>query len=376
MKVLIFTVTAGEGHNVTANALKEALTARGADAVIVNMYEATNRFIHLLSAKGYLFVTRRLNRLHGAVYGMLEKRKANAYKKSLTRSSYKGMAKKAKKLIDAIAPDVIVSTHTYASMVLDIAKQSCGLTVKTVTVETDFTMHPCSEESLRADRLVIACEALIPLAKKKGFADAQILPIGIPIRPAFTVSRTKREAREAFGLDPALPTLLLAGGSMGHGNQVKLLSRIDASPLSFQIAVVCGSNARAKRKIDSVKWKHPIYNPGFTDRMDLLMDAADLLISKPGGLTASEALAKKLPLVISDRIHGQETRNTDFLVAHGAAFVPKKGETVADAALALLADTTRLEEARRRAETIRKPFSTASLCDALFQLCEKSGPLY
>ncbi|MBO7170468.1 MAG: glycosyltransferase [Clostridia bacterium] len=370
MKVLIFTITAGEGHNVTAAALKEAFSARGAQAEVVNMYEATNRLVHVLSAKGYLFVTRRLNRLHGAVYGMLEKRKANAYTPSLTRFSYKAMAKKAKKLIDDIAPDVILSTHTYASMILDLAKQHYGLTVKTVAVETDFTMHPCSEEGLRADRLVIACEALIPAAKQKGFKGEQILPIGIPIRPRFSDIHPKREAREAFGLDPDLPTLLLAGGSMGHGNIVKLLRQIDASPLPFQVAVVCGGNASAKRKIDNEKWKHTVYNPGFTDRMDLLMDAADLLISKPGGLTTSEALAKKLPLLISDCIHGQETRNTDFLVSHGAAFTPKKGESVANAALSLLASPERLEKARGNAEAIRKPLSTASLCDALFSLCE------
>ena len=368
MKFLIFTVTAGEGHNVTATALKEALAARGAQGEVIDMYKATSPLLHLLSSKGYLFVTRRLNRLHGMIYAMLEKRKGNAYKRSLTRSSYKRMAKKAKRRIDAIAPDVIVSTHTYASMILDIAKQRYGLTVKTVAVETDFTMHPCAEEGLRLDRVVIPCEALIPLAKQKGFSDTQILPLGIPIRPCFAVSHTRREAREAFGLDSSLPTLLLAGGSMGHGNQFKLLRRLDASPLPFQIAVVCGSNARAKRKIDQAKWKHTVYNPGFTKQMDLLMDAADLLISKPGGLTSSEALAKKLPLLISDRIHGQETRNADFLVAHGAAFVPEKGKSVADTALALLSSPERLEEARRRAETIRKPFSTASLCEELFRL--------
>ena len=368
MKALIFTITAGEGHNVTAAALKDALTARGADCEVVDMYKATNRLVHVLSAKGYLFVTRRLNRLHGFVYGRLEKRKANAHKPSLTRFFYRGMAKKAKRLIDAIAPDVIVSTHTYASMILDIAKQKYGLTVKTVAIETDFTMHPCAEEGLRLDRLVTACEDLIPAAKRKGFTEEQILPIGIPIRPRFAVSHTKKEAREAFGLNPSKSTLLLAGGSMGHGALVKTLKQLDGAEADFQIAVVCGSNARAKRKIDTAKWKHTVYNPGFTDRMDLLMDASDLLVSKPGGLTGSEALAKKLPLLISDQIHGQETRNTDFLVSHGVAFVPKKGETIAEAALALLSSPARLAEARRSAEIIRKPFSTASLCDELFRL--------
>ena len=370
MKVLIFTVTAGEGHNVTATALKEVFSARGAQAEVVNMYEATSRPVHVAWSKGYLFLTRRLNRLHGMGYYSLEKRKANAYTFSFTRASYRFLAKRAKKLIDTMAPDVILSTHTYASMILDIAKQHYGLTVKTVAVETDFTMHPCSEECLRADRLVIACEDLIPAAKQKGFKDEQILPIGIPIRPRFSVTHSKEEAREAFGLAPALPTLLLAGGSMGHGNIVKLLKRIDASPIPFQVAVVCGGNVRAKQQIDSEKWKHPVYNPGFTDRMDLLMDAADLLISKPGGLTTSEALAKNLPLLISDCIHGQETRNTEFLVSRGAAFIPKKGEDVAETALALLSSPDRLEEARRKAEDIRKPLSTTSLCDALFALCE------
>lgn len=370
MKALIFTITAGEGHNVTAAAIQEELTGRGASCEIVNMYAATNRLVHVLSAKGYLFVTHRLNRLHGLVYGMLEKRKGNAYKPSLTRFFYSGMAKKAKKLIDGIAPDVIVSTHTYASMILDIAKQKYGLSVKTVAVETDFTMHPCSEEGLRLEKLVTACEAIVPAARKKGFTEEQILPIGIPIRPCFSLSHTKKEACEAFGLDPAKPTLLLAGGSMGHGALFKTLKRLDRAEGEFQLAVVCGTNKRMKKKIDTSHFTKTICNPGYTHRIDLLMDAADLLISKPGGLTSSEALAKRLPMLISDRIHGQETRNANLLVAHGTAFLPAKGESVAHAAVRLLASPDVLSEARRNTDKLRKPFSTASLCDALFALCE------
>ena len=367
MKALIFTITAGEGHNITAAALREALSLRGVDTDVINMYQATNRLVHLLSAKGYLFVTRRLNRLHGLGYSMLERRKKNAYKPSLTRLSYAAMAKKAKKLIDSHSPDVIVSTHTYASMILDIVREKHGLQAKTFAIETDFTMHPCAEEGLRLDRLVTACETLSPLAEQKGFSKEQILPIGIPIRPCFALSHSKEEARGFFGLDPKLPTLLLAGGSMGRGNQFKILRRLDESDAAFQIAVVCGGNARAKQRINAAKWKHAVYNPGFTDRMDLLMDAADLLISKPGGLTASEALAKRLPLLISDQIRGQETRNAHFLVSHGFAFLPPKGQSVAQAALSLLASPERLEQAKQAAEDIRKPLSTSSLCDELLR---------
>lgn len=370
MKALIFTITAGEGHNVTAAAIKDELTARGAECVTMDMYGATNRLVHLLSAHGYLFVTRRLNRLHGFVYGRLEKRKSNAYKPSFTRFFYKGIAKKAKKLIDDIAPDVIVSTHTYASMILDIAKQKYGLTVKTVAIETDFTMHPCSEEALRADRLVVACEAIVPEAERKGFGGEQILPIGIPIRPRFALSHTREEAATAFGLDPHKPTLLLAGGSMGHGALFRTLKRLDRADGELQIAVICGNNKRLKKKIDGVTWKKQVLNLGFTDRVDLLMDAADLLVSKPGGLTSSEALAKRLPLLISDRIHGQETRNATLLTSRGAAFLPRKGESPADAAIRILFSPDDLEKARRCADPLRKPTSTASLCDALFALCE------
>ena len=370
MKALIFTVTAGEGHNVTAAAIKDALTKSGADCEVINLYAATSPLTHVCFSKGYLFITRYFNRLYGLFYGGLEKRKGNAYKHSLTRSSYTAMAKKTMKIIDDLAPDVIVSTHTYASMVLDIAKQKYGLTVKTVTIETDFTIHPCAEEGLRLDRIVTACEALSPAAREKGFTKEQILPIGIPIRPCFSVSHTKKEAREAFGLDPAIPTLLLAGGSMGHGAMLKTLRKLDAAREPLQLVVICGKNRRLKKKIDKASWKKSILNPGYTNQMDLLMDAADLLVSKPGGLTSSEALAKRLPMLISDYICGQETRNAAFFVAHGTAFVPEKGETPADAALRLLSSPRLLQEAREKAEFIRKPLSTASLCDALFALCE------
>ena len=110
-------------------------------------------------------------------------------------------------------------------------------------------------------------------------------------------------------------------GSMGFGNLKETIKSIDNYTADFQIVTICGNNKRAKKAIDHEIWKKRVYNLGFVTNVDEYMDAADLMITKPGGLTTSEALAKKLPLILMNPIPGQEDRNMQFLVNTGAAMM-------------------------------------------------------
>ena len=368
MKVLLFSVTAGEGHNATAKAIAHSLEKLGAQTKIVDAYRTSGRFMYHLVAKGYVLASSYLKHGYGIAYRIVEHRRGNSYRKSLIRFSGRALAKKFKRVIDAYDPDVVVCTHPFAARILDITKERHGFRAKMVAVVTDFTMHPYWEEALRLDRLITPCEGIAPLAYKKGFTDAQIRPFGIPVHPKFSVTVEKEEARRILGLSPDTPTLLMMSGSMGYGHMERVLRRLDSLDADVQVIVACGTNERVRKRILSRTWKKQVLALGFTDDVPLLMDASDLIVSKPGGLTTSEALTRRLPMVIVDPIPGQEDRNVEFLTREGCAVAVTRKYPLEQAVSDLLFDRTRREEMRACVDKIRKPSAVLDLSREILAL--------
>ncbi len=361
MKILILTVTAGEGHNATAAAVRAAAMARGHECMVVDTWLQVSRGLYNIVSKGYLLSTAEFKRTYAWAYTRLEHRKTNSYTKSLTRTTYRTVQKKIRTAIEDYRPDVIIYTHVFAGIFLDVIAERQPLRARTIGILTDFVMHPFWEEALRTDRVVIPGELLIPVAEQKGFSRDQIAPIGIPIRPAFSTMREKGVARTALGLAKDKPTLLLMGGSMGYGSLSDTLRELDALPQELQILCVCGNNKKAKEEIDRIDFLHTVKNFGYTEQIDLLMDASDCIVTKPGGLTTSEALAKRLPMIICNPIPGQEDRNAEFLLNNGAAARVSKTCFLRDVVYQLFYHPGRLEQMRASIDLLRKPHATDDL---------------
>ena len=368
MKILIMSVTAGGGHNSTANAMKNYLTERGVDCRVVDTFDYISRPLAKAISEGYLFVTKDIKYGFAAGYRILEKRRGNADSESVARLTNSILSSKMKKYIDEYDPDTIIYTHVFAGVILDVLKTKGKLGAKTLGVLTDFVFHPFWEECVHLDKVVTANEMLGYQAKKKGYRPDQILPTGIPIDPKFAQERTKAEARAELGLDMEKTTVLLMGGSMGYGNIGKVVSRLDAIDLDFQLIVVCGSNKQMYRDVEEMKTKKRVLNLGFVNNVDLLMDASDCIISKPGGLTTSESLAKRLPMIIVNPIPGQEKRNTEFLLNNGAAIVPSRTFPLEEALWSLLSSPEKMRVMRDNIELLRRPNATADACEAAISL--------
>ncbi len=371
MKILILSVTAGQGHNATSKALANLLTERSHTAEVVDTFRETNRLLYTFVDKGYLLAASRFKKLYGQGYYRLEKRKSNSYTPSFARFANKFIAKKLNRYIKATSPDVIVCAHVFSAMLLDIIKQKYGLDAKTIGIVTDFAMHPYWEETLRLDRVVLANQFLIPAALRKGFKREQILTSGIPIHPKFTKHTDKKEAKLALGMDPDKPLVLLMSGSMGYGNMIKLLKELDASGHDFAIASVSGNNKKIYHAIEKEHWQKTLYNIGFTDKIDLLMDAAECIVSKPGGLTASEALAKRLPMIISNPIPGQEVHNSDFLQNCGAAMETNATCPLGDAIHLFFKHPLVHKTMLENIELIRRPDAALTLCEEIENLAKE-----
>ncbi len=365
MRVLIFTVTAGQGHNQVASVLCSSLQDRGIDSLSIDAFEYITPVLKETINQGYLVSTKRLPKVYAKGYRMVEKRDADSHDSVLVRFLNAILARKLVKFVEEYKPDVIICTHVFAAIMVSYVANKLDTGIKTVGIVTDFTMHPYWEDA-PMDYYITASELLNNQALKKGIHIDELVPIGIPINPKFAKKNEKEYARTVLGLENKR-TVLVMSGSMGYGKIGRMVKALDRSGLDFQIVSICGYNERLKNKIDKTNFRHKIYNFGFSDKVDLFMDAADCIVTKPGGLTTSEALAKGLPMIIANPIPGQEDRNVEFLLNNGAALKISSTFPIDEALYHIFSNDIRLKNMREMVEFLGKPNATRDFIDFIIK---------
>ncbi len=196
-------------------------------------------------------------------------------------------------------------------------------------------------------------------------ADA-VAVTGIPIAAKFSAAIDAAAVRKRFGLRDDLATLLVLSGGFGMGPVAQILGEINKLAQPVQVVVVCGRNEELRRELAVQERRHPTHVLGFVTNMQELMAVADLVISKPGGLTSSEALALGKPLFMLNPIPGQEAANSDFLLEHGAA---AKANRVEDLPFRLekLLGSSKLGEMAKAARALGKPQAARDVCRAVLE---------
>jgi processive 1,2-diacylglycerol beta-glucosyltransferase len=191
---------------------------------------------------------------------------------------------------------------------------------------TDFAPHSFWVYN-EVDFYVVPSELTSQELSRKGVPPEKICVLGIPIDPRFAKTIDVVEVRAQYGLDKDIPVVLVMGGGHGLGPIKQIIRELDECELPMQMMVVCGLNRRLYGWMVRQKFQKRVLIFKYTGEIDRLMSASNLVITKPGGITTAESLAKGLPMVILNPIPGQEARNTDFLVDAQAAF---SAESVAD----------------------------------------------
>jgi len=365
MKVLILSVTAGQGHNSTAKALSDYFTSVNVESEVFDTYRHINGLLAKTIDKGYDVSTKNMSRLYATMYSKWEHRKKEEDydKNSPMRAVHSLLSGKIHLYIEEYAPDAIIVTHPLSAMLMDILKKKNMISAPVYCILTDFTVLPYFEEARHLDYLVTATELINLQAFKKGYKRAQILPYGIPINPKFAKSEGKQKARKTLGLDPNKFTVLLMGGGSGYGSMYETMKKIDALNIDCQIIAVCGRNEKAKAKIDAEETKKQVLCLGFVDNVDQLMDASDCIITKPGGISISEALAKNLPIIIVNPIPGQEDRNTEFLLNNGVAMRVTETCPLDDVIFQFFFFPEKIENMKKNIQLLRRPNSTRDTCE-------------
>lgn len=363
MRILIATVTAGGGHLAAAAALDEAWrTLRPGDVVervdLVKFFSRLHRRVH---AEGYLKLVERAPELWGMIFAKTDDpavaRRLNRIQQLFPSRSRGRFAR----FVKGFRPDVVLCTHYAPVEALgELRQQQKAKPPFVASVVTDFEAHALWMDA-GVDMYFVAAEETKARLVARGAAAASVVATGIPIALKFSTKPDTRAVRKSLGLRDDLPVLLVLSGGFGMGPVGKILRELDRVAREFQTLVVCGRNEELRRQLAAEDRKHPTRVLGFATNMHELMAVADLIITKPGGLTSSEALALGKPLFILDPIPGQEAANSDFLLERGAAAKVNRVEDLPFRAEQLLG-SKKLREMAKAAKALGRLHAASEIC--------------
>ena len=368
-KVLMITTPLGEGHNSVARAISNYFESCNVECTTLDLYEYINPVLKEIMSKGYILSMKSaamMKQFASDIYDISDKKEISS-NYSLSHFTNELLASEIKEYITTSKPDIIICTQVFAAQVVDILKEKKIITAKTVGIITDFTIQKYWEDTEYFDYIVVPNEQLDYQIRRRGIDTKRALPLGIPIDLKFSRKTNKNEAKKELGLEVDKSTVLVMGGGMGFGHMEKYISELDESTLNFQIVAICGTNEKLYKKIKRMETKKNCILMGYVENVDLIMDASDCIISKPGGITTSESLAKGLPLIIVNPLPGVEDRNVEFLMNNGAAIVTSKTFSITEALELLFKYPDRLFRLKTSIEAIAKPNATKELCDFLLR---------
>ena len=363
MKVLFLTVSTGQGHTSSAKAVEKYLNDKGIETFFLDVYGYISPRLCKAISKLYLFAAGKTPRFYGKQYDHADMGKSGWME--LVEELNHIIKNKFVKYITDNKIDVVIASHLFAAQILTMIKDQTD--VKTLGIVTDYTLHP-KWENTQLDYYVLADKSLIPLARRKGLPKETLLPLGIPVDMKFSVCRDKNEAKKELGFETDKPLVFVMMGSMGYGNIFSVIKQIDKTDVDVNVAVCCGNNKRAKSLVDRSAHKKNFTTYGFISNVDRLMDAADCIITKPGGLSVTESLSKKLPMIFVDPIPGQEYRNVEFLVNNGVGLYTTKSFTVEDALNIYFNDSERRTEIKSAVERLSKPDAVKNIGDFVISM--------
>ncbi|MFH0952897.1 MAG: glycosyltransferase [Verrucomicrobiota bacterium] len=357
-RVLILSVSAGSGHVRAAEALAKSCEThpRVSHVLNVDALTYTSKLFRDFYSKLYLEMVRNAPALLGWFYETSDEPwKTDQMRLMMDRLNTGPLIK----LIRRNNPDIIICTHFMPAGIISHLISRKKIDSHLSIVVTDYHVHSMWLSRVFHHYFVANEECKAYLAAL-GFPEDRILVSGIPIDPVFARRKDRAELRRRYGLRQDAPVILLSAGTFGVTAAEEMVAALQRLKTPAQVVVVCGRNHALQLRVDArVKGfepPHPEYRViGYTADMDEWMALADLYIGKPGGLTAAEALARHLPMILFEPIPGQEERNSDYLLENGAALKCNELMTLAFKTDALLQDGPRTRAMRAAAARLARP---------------------
>lgn len=353
MKVLILTCNTGQGHNSSAAAIKEAFEGRGVECEIRDAFGFVSRLGSKMLEKCFIGVYRNMPGLWDDMYTKADKKPGIVkLSYSLGRRVLPG-SWRLRRYIEKNGFSHVIAVHILPAVMISEMKKRRPLGVTTSFLSTDYTYYPFTEKT-DMDAYFLPHEGLSELFLKQGVTEDKLIATGIPVRRAFLqAKKEKSSARAALGLPEHSRVVFIMGGSMGCGPIEELVKKIaEHSGEDLRLLVSCGTNDKllnALRKMDDER----ILPFRYSDNIPEMMSAADLFVTKPGGISITEAGVMGLPMLLINMVGGCETPNYEFFVSRGFAFGANDVDDAAKLCAELLSDSERL---RLHSERVRSEF--------------------
>jgi len=359
-RIFVMSAAVGAGHLRAAQAVELALRQLAPDAEVrnIDVLELTNAAFRRIYGRAYLDLVNKAPHVLGYIYDLMDKpSRSGKDRRDQFRLAFEKLNLQAFiDLLKELRPDLVINTHFLPAEIIAHLRRRRRWDIPQTTVTTDFDTHrlwvnqPCEHYFTATEEGALGLAAW-------GVPRQTITPTGIPIHPAFAQIKERDEVLPRHGLRGDRPIVLQLAGGFGVGPIGRIYAALLEVQLPLEIVVVTGRNEQARRGLETITVppRHRVHLLGFTDQMDELMAAADLLVSKPGGLTTSEALARGLPLAIVQPTPGQEDRNSDFLLENGAAIKINNLAVLAHKVQQVLSDAPRLEMLKQRARALGRP---------------------
>lgn len=310
--ILIFSASTGGGHNQVAAVLQKEFALRGHTVETHDFLRESNRFIELVIVDGYNRLAVGSSKLFGVLYKTSDKK---AVYQRLHHLLNRFLSQCIREIVQANSPDLIVVTHPLIVNIMGDLKARGQIDPPIMSVVTDFDVHQ-SYVNRYIDAYIVAGEYAARTLTRRGISREKIYTNGIPVRQDFWQGTNETNDQKNF-------SILLMGGAMGAKPMGRTLKALLEVPFPLRIVVVCSNNQILKKKLEEMYRQAPVGKEviiyGFTPEISRLMDEADVIFTKPGGITTSESIAKGIPMVIPFFIPGPEQQNTRILVERGMA---------------------------------------------------------
>lgn len=368
MDALILSCGTGGGHNSAARAVVEELERRGHSAVMMNPYSLKSSKVERNIDGSYMTLAQRAPKVFGAIY-----KAGDLYRRLPLRSpvyyANGGMKRVMSDYLEENHFDIVIMPHLFPAEIMTNMRRKGLDTPKTLFVATDYACTPFTEET-ECDAYAIPADNLTEEYTCWGMQEQKLHPTGIPVRAAFRDGLTRQQARRQLGLHEQKKYLLISGGSMGSGDLVKAVEQLDShfsEDKDFSMIIICGTNEQLYNRLSRLEPERvtPIRH---TDRMAQYMIASDIFITKPGGLSSTEAAAAGVPLIHISPIPGCECHNMDYFERCGMSIAVRSiGSELTEAVEALL-DPERASIMQQAQRANVDPSAAIRICDLAEEL--------
>lgn len=372
-KIIISYASYGGGHLSAAKNIKEYIEENYPDCQVIlfDCMRYINKVIDKVCGSTYSQITKNIPWFWGKIYYGTQE----PIFEKITALSNKILSFKLGRLLKKEKPDIIISTHFFVSHMCSFLKQNGKIDAKLATIITDYGDDPYNEWTSNhkyVDYIFVAHNEIKNRLIEKGVPEEKVFATGIPISNKFLVNYNKTEIFNNLKLNQNKKTILFFGGGelgLGKSKTLEIFEYLVRNFPDLQIITIAGKNETLKNNFEKILNENGntknVRILGFTDKVARLMAISSLVITKPGGLTSTEALVSNVPLIAINPIPGQEEENAEFLSRNQAAIWLKKSDDIAKVFSTVLNNNTILEQMKENTKKIAKPNSTKDICKIL-----------